>query len=249
MSWSEIQARFVEHLALVRLPVAVTHGGLPPEAGANIWPAGPTDPRLPCMVAMINQVEPGRPLLLDEAHPPMDCGAFYSGLSDALPERCCDYVVETERYVRDAATFMASVRHVTAPRQQGPLVFRVLADLRPDETPDLVLFWVDADQLSVIHTLANFESAEGDRVISPWGAACNSLYSLPLKELHGEGRAVLGSFDPSQRLKGHVRDLSLAVPRELFLRMVGHLEIALTATPMVARLLRGDTKREGGPTR
>lgn len=238
MNWAVIATRFEERLRLDRPVLAVTHGPLR-SGGENVWPAGPTEPRLPCMVAMINAVGPGRPLVLDEAHPPMDCGAWYAGLSDNIPDRCEAYVVEVERYVSDVATFRASLTGSTAPRQRGPIVFRALGDLLDDEDPEIAIFHADPDQLSVLHTLANFESVDGDRVIAPWGAACSSMYALALKEHRGAGRAVLGTFDPSQRIKGHVSGMTLAVPRGLFLSMVSTMDRSLLDTVAVDRLLGG----------
>ena len=239
MNWLAVARQFEERLRLERPVLAITHGPLRSN-GENVWPAGPAEPRLPCMVAMVNAVGPGRPLVLDEAHPPMDCGAWYAGLSDSIPERCESYVVDVERYVSDGATFRASLPAGTAPRQSGPIVFRTLGDLLAEEEPDVALFQVEPDQLSVLHTLANFEAPDGDRVVAPWGAACSSIYSFPLKEHRGAGRAVLGSFDPSQRIKGHVRGLSLAVPRNLFLMMVAAMDRSLLSTAAVDRLLGGE---------
>jgi hypothetical protein len=238
VSWGPVARCFEERLRLERPVLAVTHGPLR-TPGTNVWPAGPAELRLPCMVAMVNAVQAGKPLILDEEHPPMDCGAWYAGLSDAIPDRCEAYVVDVERYVSDIPTFRASLPAVTAPRQRGPIVFRVLADLEDDESPDLALFQVDPDQLSVLHTLVNYATADGDRVIAPWGAACSSIYALAMKEQRGAGRAVLGTFDPSQRIKGHVRGMSLAVPQGLFLAMVANIDRSLLMTSAVERLLGG----------
>lgn len=108
----------------------------------------------------------------------------------------------------------------------GYVVFRPLADVRPDEgdTPDVVTFVVNADQLSALVVLANYATPRSDGVIIPFGSGCQLVGLLPFAEAAREHpRAVVGLTDLSAR-KAVRRQLgpdmlTFAMPWKLFLEM------------------------------
>ncbi len=75
------------------------------------------------------------------------------------------------------------------------LLFKPL-DLVTDETPDVIIFLVNADQLSGLVTLANYDSARHDGAKILFGAGCAQtvLYPMSYKNF-----CFVGLTDPSAR--------------------------------------------------
>ncbi len=105
------------------------------------------------------------------------------------------------------------------------VVLKPLAEVNPEEeTPETVVFFVDADQLSALVILANYGREGRENVSIPWVAGCQSIGLLPFDEARSaRPRAVVGLTDLSARK--YVRKLlgaqylSFAMPWQLFLDM------------------------------
>lgn len=104
------------------------------------------------------------------------------------------------------------------------VVFKPLAELNPEEQPESVVFFVNADQLSALVTLANYGREGRENVSIPWAAGCQSIGLLPFAEARSaHPRAVVGLTDLSARK--YVRKvlgehcLSFAMPWQLFREM------------------------------
>lgn len=99
-----------------------------------------------------------------------------------------------------------------------------LAEVKADEVPETVIFFVDADQLSALVVLANYGREGRENVAIPWSAACQNIGIMPLEEARSEHpRAIVGLTDLSARK--YVRKLlgaqylSFAMPWQLFVQM------------------------------
>lgn len=104
------------------------------------------------------------------------------------------------------------------------VVMKPLADLDTGETPKVVTFLVDPDQLSALVVLANFARPGVDNVRVPFAAGCASLALYPFYECaQAHPRAVIGLTDISARFylrKPLGRDvMSFTVPWDLFEEM------------------------------
>jgi hypothetical protein len=106
-------------------------------------------------------------------------------------------------------------------------VFRPLNVLDPDldgETPRVVVFLANADQISALVTLANYGRPTNDNVIVRFAAGCQSCCLLPDQLNHEEPlRAVLGMTDISARPYVPADVLSFAVPWPMLLEMEGNV--------------------------
>ena len=144
-----------------------------------------------------------------------------------------------EKAGRDfAAQFLEGEGYVKSPELAGewlthlPLadvspqsvVFTPLAGIKPEETPESVIFFVNADQLSALVVLANYSREGRENVAIPWAAACQNIGILPCEEgRSGHPRAIVGLTDLSARK--YVRKLlgeqylSFTMPWQLFLEM------------------------------
>lgn len=105
------------------------------------------------------------------------------------------------------------------------VVFKPLSKVDAEqEKPEIIVFLADADQLSALHVLANYNRKGLENVIFPFAAGCQTAVLLPLREAKADNpRAVVGLSDISARisvkrmLKADV--LSFAVPLGMFTEM------------------------------
>ena len=105
------------------------------------------------------------------------------------------------------------------------VVFKPLKEIRPEqESPSVIIFLGNMDQVSALTILANYHRKTNDNVIFPYCAGCMSIVLYPLSEAGSENpKAVLGLNDISARvyLKRLLKDdvMSFAVPYQLFCEM------------------------------
>ena len=104
------------------------------------------------------------------------------------------------------------------------------------ETPAIMVFVADADQISALVILANYSRQGMENVIIPWAAGCQTIGLLPFREAKSKNpRAVVGLTDISARkyvrkLLG-AKYLSFAMPWSLFLEMEDNVEGSFLQRP------------------
>lgn len=96
------------------------------------------------------------------------------------------------------------------------VIFQPLDKLSDAVVPTAVIFLVNADQLSALVTLANYDRPNQDNVKVLFGAGCVQavLYSMC-----DTGACILGLTDPSTRLPISKDLLSFSIPYARFLEM------------------------------
>ena len=130
--------------------------------------------------------------------------------------------------------------HHSMPRLQNNRRYVVLKPLEmvdeTEESPEVIVFTADADQLSSLVTLANYGHAGREMVSIPWASGCQLIGLLPLKEAESAlPHAVVGLTDLSARKS--VRSqlgsecLSFAMPWSLFQEMEENLPGSFVERP------------------
>jgi uncharacterized protein (DUF169 family) len=110
------------------------------------------------------------------------------------------------------------------------VVFKPLKDLEADSAaPQVMVFFVDPDQLSALVVLANYGRPGNENVIAPFAAGCQQIGIFPYREAQAEHqRAVIGLTDISARKNTkNLFDrniLSFAIPWRMFLEMESQVE-------------------------
>lgn len=111
------------------------------------------------------------------------------------------------------------------------LVFKRWDKLTELDYPLAVIFFADPDVLSGLFTLANFDSADPNAVISPMGSGCSTLVMQPLLEAAKESpKCILGMFDVSARPYIPKNILSFSIPMRRFSEMVTNMDESFLAT-------------------
>ena len=134
-----------------------------------------------------------------------------------------------ERYRRTPEIVRGFVQRL--PIMQVParyVIFRPLADLKDGHAVRSVVFLANADQMSALVVLANYDRPDSDGAIIPHAAGCQSIGILTYAESKSDRpRAVVGLNDLSARKTARRlgKDLvTVSVPWNLFQKMESQVE-------------------------
>lgn len=113
-----------------------------------------------------------------------------------------------------------------APIMQVPtryVIFKPLPQVQPDEEVQVVVFLANADQMSALVVLANYDRPDSDGATIPFAAGCQSIGIFTYREIaSAHPRAVVGLNDLSARkaTRRLGKDLvTVSVPWKLFQTM------------------------------
>jgi len=192
-----------------------------------------------CIICDLARVRMGTSLVFDQSSVTCSGGQFYLGydthrsenfryfLSDGKPG-----VVEGERYKRTPEIVDEITRnHVSLPAVANYYMFRRWDKLTGADNPDVVIFFARPEVLSALFTLANFDQANPNGVICPFGSGCSSIIHYPrLEQQSNHPRAVFGMFDPSARPCVPLDILTIAIPMKKFEKMIGFMDESFLTT-------------------
>ncbi len=204
-----------------------------------------------CIMPLIFSAAKGKTVSVDADSTGWNCSAFYFGyadwifegieyyLSDGLEGRECERFVkepsEVKKYL-ETLRFSERVRAVT--------VLKPLENFTAGEKPEVVIFFVNADQLSALTFLVYYNSPlSDDRVITRFVSACGAAVTLPLKyRSENKLKAVTGLNDISARLRLPKELMTFSMPVELYEEIFGYAEESFLGTSQWKRILERNMK-------
>ncbi len=205
-----------------------------------------------CMIAELRQAQEGKTVIFNKTSIRCMGGRRYSGFSNTLRSNFRYFLshgddkIEGERY-KKTPELVDEIMEYVAPfeAQAANLICKRWDKIHAGETPELVLFLATPDVLAGLFTLANYDRADMNGVICPFGSGCSSIIYHPLKEMELESpRAVLGMFDVSARPCVHPGTLSFTVPYKRFVEMAANIPesflITESWTKVKSRMLEPD---------
>jgi hypothetical protein len=192
-----------------------------------------------CLICNLNRVREGHTFVYSSKTPGCPGGKRYTGFSQRLGPKIEYFLscgipgeVEGERYKKSpelVKNYLKNRPPFKAPARY--LVFKRWDKLSLKDEPVAVIFFAEPDVLSGLFTLANYDVADADGVISPFGSGCSSIISYPLEEsASASPRCVLGMFDPSARPCIPAETLSFTVPMKRFEQMLGNMDESFLIT-------------------
>jgi len=119
------------------------------------------------------------------------------------------------------------------------VIFKPLSQVNAiKEKPELIIFYVNPNQLSALTVLANYYRPGYENVMIPFCSGCQSLFLLPYAESKKENpRAVVGLIDITVRPMVESDMLSFSVPYKMFLDMERNVEGSFLEKPLWRRVL------------
>lgn len=148
-----------------------------------------------------------------------------------LRDEALDQFIHGERYVKTPEMVKKFVECL--PITQIPTTYVVFKPLdqvdASRETPEVIIFLADPDQLSALVVLANYAAGGNENVIIPYAAGCQTIGIYPYRESRSDHpRAVVGLTDLSARdnIKSQLGDnlMTFTAPWKLFRDMEDNVE-------------------------
>jgi len=192
-----------------------------------------------CLISRLNDVREGNTLVYGIQTPGCMGGKRYAGFSAQL-RRNFEYFLscgipgklEGERYKKSPDLVRAQLAEHPPFKAPGQyLVFKRWDMLGPQEEPLVAVFFAKPDALAGLFTLANYDLAPTQGVITPMGSGCSAIVAYPLEEVAKQQRCVLGMFDVSARPSVQPGVLTLAVPMQRLLAMLNNMDESFLITP------------------
>lgn len=194
-----------------------------------------------CVIGALAKVREGKSLAFDVDTVGCPGGKKYLGFTDTLMPDFNYFLscgipgkLEGERYKKSPEMVQEFMeKHMPAMKASGKyIVFKRWDKLDEADSPEVVVFFAEADVLSGLFTLSSFDEAGQNMVIAPFGSGCASIVQYPYLEKDSENpRGVIGMFDVSARPFVPQGTLTFATPLSKFIRMIDNMDESFLITP------------------
>ncbi len=192
-----------------------------------------------CLIGNLAQVRDGGTFVYTQESPGCFGGKRFSGFPQTLRPNFEYFLscgipgkMEGERYKKSPDLVRQHQKNHQSYQAPGKyLVFKRWDRFREQETPVVIVFFVQPDVLSGLFTLANFDTPDPFGVVAPMGSGCASIIEYPLEQSRSDSpRCVMGMFDVSARPEVPVNALTFAVPLARFTQMVDNMDESFLIT-------------------
>ena len=164
-------------------------------------------------------------------------------LKPLMRQESYEHFVHGEKYVKSpelVKKWLGNLPIVKTDKKY--VIFKPLKEVNENESIQVIIFPVDANQLSALVVLANYARETNENVYAPFAAGCQSVGVLAYAEMNKEfPRAIIGNTDISSRLySSHLLGtdlLTFAVPYKMYLEMEENVDSSFLRQHQWERLL------------
>ncbi len=192
-----------------------------------------------CVIGALSGVRKGKSLCFNIESVGCFGGKRYFGFTDMIRPNFEYFLscgipgqLEGERYKKSPELVKGLMKN--SPVFKAPaqfVVFKRWDMLEKSDNPEVVIFFARPDVLSGLFTLAGFDTADPNGVISPFGSGCSTIVQYPYMEKDSDHpRGIIGMFDVSARPFVQADVLTFSVPMNKFITMVENMEESFLIT-------------------
>jgi uncharacterized protein (DUF169 family) len=169
---------------------------------------------------------------------PIDCLLSTGNIGIAARmDRTGTAMEEGERFYKNpelARKWVNSLPFTDVPTEY--VVFKPWEQVTEEDNPELIVFFTNADQLSALVVMADYNRGSNQSITAPFGAACQSILFGYAESEKENPRGVIGFFDISQRSIVDRETLTFTVPYRMFQEMEAGVEGSFLNTPVWHKL-------------
>lgn len=230
-----IGLRVREKLGLEFFPVGMFYSDKLPEDAIGFKRKGNG-----CTVPLIFSSAKGKTVAFDKDTTGWECSAFFLGYKDWIFNGIECFLSNGSIIGRDGERFIKTKSQAKAfvksfiPKSLNikVTIFKPLENFVLHETPEIVIFFANPDQLSGLVNLLHYNLPEkDDLIITRFMSGCGSIVTLPMKyKNEGKLRAVWGMHDISARLRIPSELMTLTMPYNLLVNIYKDIDNSFIIT-------------------
>ena len=182
-----------------------------------------------CIVPLIFSSAKGKGVAFNKNNTGRDCAAFFMGYKDWIFKGVENFLSDGMVFGRAGERFIKTGKQAKEylksfiPRKINTktTVFKPLQDFIGDECPEIIIFFVNPDELSGLIYLLHYNSPDKDNIIvTGLHSGCGSVVTMPVRyKSEGKKKAVIGMHDVSVRSKLPKDIMTITIPFELVREM------------------------------
>ncbi len=239
MNYEKMESQLVTSLKLKMQPVAVLLTDDKPEDGLRFKEGN----RRGCVASMlVSASRKNRVAFFDRKTYGCPGGGTGLGFGDCYGKFHIDYLLSTgnkemvaqtdssfmmegERFYKSPETvqkWVNSLPFIDVPTEY--VVFKPWEQLTEEDKPELLVFFANADQLSALIVMADFNRGTNQSTTAPFSAACQPILFGFAEAKKENPRGVIGFFDISKRSIVDRETLTFTVPFKMFQEMEAGVE-------------------------